>query len=105
MVDEQPRRRRRRRRGRRGGGGEGSTAIEPRRPPAQEARARVQAPPLPDWKWLTFPVFVAFAAGIVLMRIVYWGQFSGPAVFLFGVFGLAFSAAHVGVRLWLARRR
>jgi hypothetical protein len=50
-------------------------------------------------------VFVAFAAGIVLMRIFYWGQLAGPALFLFGVFGLAFSAAHVGVRLWLARRR
>lgn len=38
------------------------------------------------------------------MGLVYSGPVMGPVVFFGGVFGLAFGAAHVGVRLWLARR-
>jgi hypothetical protein len=66
---------------------------------------RRQARPLPDWKWFTFPVFVAFAAGIVFMGLVRNGQFLGPVVYTAGLVGLAFGLAHLLTRLWLARRR
>ena len=58
-----------------------------------------------DWQWRTFPVFVAFAAGIVLMGLVAAGEFLGPVVFFAGVFGLAYGAAHVITRTLIARRR
>jgi len=97
MADERLRRRRRGRR--RGRGGAGSEAAESSAPVDQ-------APPaLRDWRWRTFPVFVAFAAGIVLMGLVAAGEFLGPVVFFAGVFGLAYGAAHVITRTLIARRR
>ena len=68
--------------------------------PVDKAR---RAPP--DWQWRTFPVFVAFAAGIVLMGLMAAGEFLGPVVFFAGVFGLAYGAAHVITRTLIARRR
>ena len=96
MVEERPRRRRRRRRG---PGGGVSESAEPTASIAQPQS------PLADWQWLTFPVFVAFAAGIVLMGLVAAGEFAGPVVFFAGVFGLAYGAAHIIARTLIARRR
>ena len=96
MTDERPRKRRRHRRGRSGGGFE----VAEGNAPVDQAR---RAPP--DWQWRTFPVLVAFAAGIVLMGLVAAGEFLGPVVFFAGVFGLAYGAAHVITRTLIARRR
>ena len=97
MTDERPRKRQRRRR--RGRGGAGSEAAESSAPADQVQPAKR------DWQWRTFPVFVAFAAGIVLMGLVAAGEFLGPVVFFAGVFGLAYGAAHVITRTLIARRR
>ena len=94
-MTEQARRRRRRRRGRRGGGGEADLAAAPHEP-----RAR----PLPAWDWRTFPVFAAFAVGVVVMGL-FTNTGLALAVFLAGVFGVALSAAHIVTRQIIARRR
>lgn len=73
--------------------------MEPVREPLRQAR------PLPHWKWFTFPVFVAFTAGIVFMGLIRNGQFLGPVVYTAGLVGFAFGLAHLLTRLWLARRR
>jgi hypothetical protein len=103
MNDERLRRRRRRRR-------------RPDRPPAETQRDASSRPErdasgqvrerrsLPAWQWITLPVGTAFCAGIVLMGLVTNGPVAGLVVFFAGVFGLAFAAAHILVRLWLARR-
>ena len=98
MADERPRRRRRHRRRGRAGGSSAEVAEGGASPEHTQSA-------LPDWRWLTFPVFVAFAAGIVLMGLVAAGKVLGPAVFFAGVFGLAYGAAHIITRTLIARRR
>ncbi len=77
--------RRRRRRIRDGGG-------EQPAPPA-----RPSAPPLPEWRWRTLPVFAALSfglfAGIMLGAMVTGGGIVGTVVFLIvaGMLGLSVS--------------
>ena len=97
-MTEQVRRRRRRRRGRRGGArGEADAA-------AQEPQDQRAPSVLSQWQWATFPVFAAFALGIVVMGFV---ASTGLAlvVFFAGVFGVALSAAHIVTRQIVANRR
>jgi hypothetical protein len=86
-------RKRRRRRGRRGGG-RGSAAA----PASQPDRAA------PEWQWRTFPVFFAFSIGLVVMGLFVNTQIA-LAVFIAGLFGLAFGIAHIATRAITTRRR
>ncbi len=73
--------------------------------PAAAAAPQSSAPGiLSQWQWATFPVFVAFALGVVVM-----GLFASTAlalvVFFAGVFCLSLSVAHVVRRQIVASRR
>ncbi len=90
--------RRRRRRRRRGGGGEASAAG----PAGQEA---VTKPAVPDWQWRTFPVFFAFALGMLVMGLVVGSPTLGVVFFFAALGGVAFGLAHIVTRTVIARRR
>lgn len=91
-------RRRRRRKGRRQ---EEAPAYQQQQAP--KTPRKTQARSLPEWNWRTFPVFFAFALGIVIMG------FAAPTplalIFFGGLFGLAFGVAHILTRMWITRRR
>lgn len=82
----------------------------PRTPRRAEEQAAAVAPKssapgvLSQWQWATFPVFVAFALGVVVM-----GLFASTGlalvVFFAGVFCLSLSVAHVVRRQIIASRR
>ena len=96
------RRRRRPRRGRRKGRRQDeSPAYQQQEAPKTPPRAQPSV--LPEWNWRTFPVFFAFVAGIVVMGIV--ANTLLGLIFFGGLFGLAYGAAHILTRIWLARRR
>ena len=96
MAEEQVRRKRRRRR-RRGGGGGGGGESQP---------AEAEAPPaLPDWQWRAFPVFFAFAVGMLVMGIVAPLPGISFAAFVISLAGVAFGLAHIVTRRFIARRR
>lgn len=93
MVAEEGVQRKRRRRRRRGGGGGGAPQAEPRAQPL-----------LSEWQWRTFPVFFAFAVGMVVMGVLVTTQI-GLVVFIVGLFGVAFGVAHIVTRAIVANRR
>jgi hypothetical protein len=73
--------------------------------PAPAAEPKSSAPGiLAQWQWATFPVFAAFALGVVVM-----GLFASTAlalvVFFGGIFCLSLSVAHVVRRQIIASRR
>jgi hypothetical protein len=89
-------RRRRRRRGRGGGAGQSSAHAGPKGPPRPE---------LPDWKWLSFPVFFAFSLGIVVDGFVSGDPLMRFIFFAGGLCATAFGVAHIVTRHWIANRR
>ena len=95
-MPEQRRRRGRRRR-RRGDSGQ----AEPPRPETRpDSRGEGRKQP-PEWRWVTFPVFFAFAIGamaILLLSLVI------PAVVLFyaALFGVVFGLAHFVTRRFVS---
>ena len=91
---EEGTRRRRRRRSR--GAGESAPVAGTKRP-AQ--------PALPDWKFVSFPVFFAFALGIVVMGVVVTDPLMGVVLFIGGLGAVAFGVAHIITRRWIANRR
>ncbi|MGB2694459.1 MAG: hypothetical protein WBD55_04630, partial [Dehalococcoidia bacterium] len=95
--ETQVRKRRRRRRGRRGGAGA-------RREPAQAAET-AEGPSSLGWEWRTFPVFFAFAAGLLLMGIAWPIPGIGATLFFAGIGGVAYGVAHILTRTIIARRR
>lgn len=92
MAAEEPVARKRRRRGRRGRGtapSEAPAAIPPRGVPA----------------WLTYPVVLAFAVGIIAMGVAYNTPLRFP-VFVIGLLGLGLGLSHLAItRLAASRRR
>jgi hypothetical protein len=75
---------------------------------AAAAQAESERPPLPQWKWKTFPVYFAFALGGFIGAYV--GYLTGfvhgdsgsalPSTIMFGVAAilLGFGVARLGVR-------
>ena len=57
----------------------------------------------PQWQWRTFPVFAAFALGIVVMGLFASTALALP-VFFIGLFLLMLSIAHI-VRLQIVANR
>lgn len=96
QAEEGTRRRRRRRRGRGESTGESGPAAETKRP-AQ--------PAMPDWKFISFPVFFAFVLGIVVMGVVVTDPLMGVVFFIGGLGAVAFGVAHIITRRWIANRR
>ena len=102
MAEEHVYRRRRRRRGRRGG----RDAAPREREAAGLASAGAKPGPAPpSWQWRTFPVFFAFALGIVIMWLAFAAPGLSVVVFFVGLFGVAFGLAHIVTRAIVARRR
>jgi hypothetical protein len=60
---------------------------------------------MPDWNWRSFPVMFAFAAGILVMGLAVAVPGLSLAVFIAGIFGVAFGMAHIVTRAIVARRR
>jgi len=60
---------------------------------------------MPDWRWRSFPVFFAFAVGVLLMGLAVASPVLSLVVFIGGIFGVAFGLAHIVTRLIVARRR
>jgi len=89
MAAEEPVVRKRRRRGRRGRGGAAQQAS------ATPARA------LPAW--LTYPVVLAFAIGIIVMGVAYNTPLRFP-VFVIGLLGLGVGLSHLAVTRLIASR-
>lgn len=66
---------------------------------------KAQARLLPEWNWRTFPVFFAFVLGLVVMGLAVYSPILSLIVFVGGLFGIAYGAAHILGRMWAARRR
>jgi len=62
-------------------------------------------PAMPDWDWKTFPVFFAFAVGVVIMGIVVAAPPLDTWLFILGLLGVSFGVAHIATRAWIAKRR
>ena len=62
-------------------------------------------PAMPEWNWKTFPVFFAFAVGVVIMGIVADAPPLGTWLFILGLLGVSFGVAHIATRAWIAKRR
>ena len=81
---------------------------QPTAPPSGEAAPA--APPRrtrPDWRWRSFPVFAAFAAGMLLAFIVNEGSVT-PVAFVLQIaalLGVGYSLAHLFVTNIIATRR
>jgi len=60
---------------------------------------------MPDWRWRSFPVFFAFAAGVLVMGLAVVSPVLSLVVFVAGIFGVAFGLAHIATRVIVARRR
>ena len=90
MMADEPVARRRRRRGRRGRGG------ATREVPASPTRG------LPAW--LTYPVVLAFAVGIIVMGVAYNTPLRFP-VFVIGLLGLGLALSHLAITRLVASRR
>ena len=100
MSDSQIRRRRRRRKGRRKDEG-----LAYQQQQAPKTPAKTQPRLMPDWNWRTFPVFFAFAVGLVAMGLAVYSPILSLIVFIGGLFGVAYGVAHILTRMWLTRRR
>ena len=57
-----------------------------------------------EWRWLTFPVFFAFAVGGLVMGLAASSALALPYFFVI-LFGVAFGAAHIVTRIIVTRRR
>jgi uncharacterized MAPEG superfamily protein len=76
-----------------------------RRDDAPPATTRTAGHARPQWQWRTFPVFAAFALGIVVMGLFASSAFA-LAVFFIGLFCLMLSIAHaVRLQIVASRRR
>jgi len=93
MVAEEPVVRKRRRRGRRGRGGGANT-------PAAAPAARARGLPA----WLTYPVVLSFAIGIIAMGVAYNTPLRFP-VFVIGLLGLGLTLSHLAITGLIASRR
>jgi hypothetical protein len=98
--------RKRRNRRERSASSEAEAAVDsPAAVPVTEAREK---PPLPDWKWKTFPVYFALSLGLFVGA--YAGYVTGfihsdsgnslPSTIMFGIAAvlLGFGVARLGVR-------
>lgn len=73
-------------------------------PRKKRRRPEPSAPPPSEWRWWTFPVFFAFAVGLLLGILV---AFS-PLVFVIfyvSLFAVVFGAVHLITRRIVQRRR
>ena len=96
-MTEQPEQKRRRRRRRRRGGGGGSA------PDVAQSHAP-DAPP--EWRWRTFPVLAAFAAGAFVIAFLIGAMPDlFPIFFAVALFGIAFCFAHFLSRMFVTYRR
>lgn len=57
-----------------------------------------------EWRWLTFPVFFAFAVGGLMMGFAASSALALPYFFVI-LFVVAFGAAHIMTRIIVTRRR
>ena len=91
MVADEPVARKRRRRGRRGRGGGAAQQV-----------AATPGRGLPAW--LTYPVVLAFAIGIIVMGVAYNTPLRFP-VFVIGLLGLGLGLSHLAITRLIASRR
>lgn len=72
-------------------GAQPRTALEATRQAAAGARVR------PDWRWRTFPVFTAFATGLLIAFLVNEGSANPVAavVQIAALLGVGYSLAHL----------
>ena len=73
------------------------------KPAVAEPEVADRAKPV-EWQWRTFPVFFAFAVGGLVMGLVASSALALPFFFVI-LFGVAFGAAHIVMRVILTRRR
>ncbi len=69
-----------------------------------EARPEVAAPAPPAWQWRTFPVFLAFAVGLLFGT---QAAISPPVYFVVSIvalFAVVFGLTHMATR-WFVQRR
>lgn len=91
-------RKRRRRRGRRGRG----NASGPEAAPARSVGSKATAPA--EWQWRTFPVFLSFMVGMLVMATAVQLDL-GEIVYIAALGGVAYGLAHMLTRWFVTRRR
>jgi hypothetical protein len=77
----------------------------PTPPPADNPA--VQAGGLPEWRWMTFPVFFAFFAGALVMAVLNGSPGTGAAAIAQWIVlaGVSYGFARIFVRKVFAERR
>jgi len=100
-AEAQERPKRRRRRGGRGRRGQGGASGQP---PPQPAQPQSEARPMPTLEWLRLPVAIAFALGVVVMRVFVDTEFA-VVIYVLALFVLAFAVANIVTRRVIAARR
>ena len=103
MTDGPDRTRRRRRRGGRGRQGQGRAPVEQPAPAAKPVAPPARRP-MPTWEWLRLPVAIAFALGVIVMRIFVDTEFA-PVIYVVALFIIAFGVANIVSRRIAERRR
>ncbi len=103
--EQQNRRRRRRSRRRDRAGTEQQPSPQGAAERASYARRPEERQPLAQWHWRTFPVLFAFVTGVVLMGLATVAESLFFVIFFAGLFGVAFSLAHIVTRVIVARRQ